>query len=199
MVKQEILDSISHDKYEPIRAKNSEQAILLLEEAIRENNETVKMFPAPNDLIYNKSEVETSVSNSINNSNAMILTTSDLAKSLVSDLKENESVTFQDSMEAIIVSSGKPEIHSQYELATIEEQPELGYQSDSSDTDSLYLSSITRSKNTNNITGIVCQNVKRKPSNTFCTLSESSEMSSLETTNKILDPVIEDLMEDNHK
>ena len=195
--KQEKSDCINNDRYEPIASINAENIFSVSEDVIKEKNEALKDTPMQTSLICNGSESGTSVLNSGNKNNALILSTSDLATSAASELEAHESFALQASMEAILVASATPEIHSQYELATIEEQPELGYQSDSSDTDSLLLSSTARSKIINGHNGGAGQNVKRKSSNVCSTSIESPANSSSETANKILPPVMEDMMEDN--
>ena len=97
---------------------------------------------------------------------AIILKTTDLPSAIAAELEEHDSASLQASMEALLVASATPEIHSQYELATIEEQPELGYQSDSSDTECrLMMSSAGRNKNNkNNIA------MKKKSANTTSTM-----------------------------
>ena len=126
---------------------------------------------------------------------AIVLKTTDLPSAIAAELEEHDSASLQASMEALLVASATPEIHSQYELATIEEQPELGYQSDSSDTECrLMMSSAGRNKNNKNN---VSNAMKKKSANTASTMDETSGTTSADHVNKCLAPVIEDMLEGN--
>ena len=190
--KHEKSDSINNDRYESIAFLNAESIFSGSEDAHKERNDQFKDNSAiSSNPIYNTSESGQSIMSSVSKSSSIILSSPDIATSLASDVESHDLVALQASMEAILVASATPEIHSQYELATIEEQPELGYQSDSSDTDSL----ATRTKIINNSTS---QNVKRKSINATCNSSEPNNVtSSSDAGNKVLAPVIEDMMEGN--
>ena len=126
---------------------------------------------------------------------AIGLKTADLPSSIVAELEEHDSASLQASMEALLVASATPEIHSQYELATIEEQPELGYQSDSSDTECrLMMSSTGRNKNNKNN---VSNAMKNKSANTTSSMDNTSGTEFADHVNKCLAPVIEDMLEGN--
>ena len=146
-------DSISNDRYESIAFLNAENIFSNSDETHKERNDHMKDNAAIScNPIYNASDTGQSIMNSVSKSSSVILNSPDIATSLASDVESHESVALQASMEAILVASATPEIHSQYELATIEEQPELGYQSDSSDTDSLMMPLAKRTKIINNST-----------------------------------------------
>ena len=129
-------------------------------------------------------ETVQSVLNCVSTANPVTMNTSELAESIAADLNPDESAALQAYVEANLVASATPEIHSQYELATIEEQPELGYQSDSSDTDTMMMAS-----------GVKGKNLKRKSLAKGSNLTDASTKEK-ENENKALAPVLEDMMEE---
>ena len=144
---------------------------------------------------YGTSDGGKATSDSHGQNTAIVLKTTDLPSTIAAELEEHDSASLQASMEALLVASATPEIHSQYELATIEEQPELGYQSDSSDTECrLMMSSAGRNKNNKNN---VSNAMKKKSANTASTMDETSGTASADHVNKCLAPVIEDMLESN--
>ena len=213
MTKQEGIDCGSNDRYETIATRNVENVFWDQDEGIKDKNEPSKDTALQTNSFHNVSDAGQSVLNSISQSTSMHLNTSDLATSIASDLATSiasdltnyidsdlegpESASLQASMEAILVATATPEIHSQYELATIEEQPELGYQSDSSDTESLMMPSTARSKIITSGNGGVSHNVKRKSLAGSSTIAECSGTTSSEPKTKVLAPVLEDMTEGN--
>ena len=177
---------------------NSENPFLLTAESSNKNDRhemTSWDLSNKSSSAYVTSDSGKASSDSHGQHTAMVLKTTDLPSAIAAELEEHDSASLQASMEALLVASATPEIHSQYELATIEEQPELGYQSDSSDTECrLMMSSAGRNKNNkNNISSAM----KKKSANTASTMDETSGTASADHVNKCLAPVIEDMLEGN--
>lgn len=188
--KQETLSSINNDRYEAIATTNAGNIYPFSEDVGIEKNGMTIDDPMDLNLNYSLSEATATVFEPRNKTNVLIAT------STSSDLETVEATALQSSVETILAAAGTPEIHQQYELATIEEQPELGYQSDSSDTDSLLFSSRKKIINCNN--GAAGQVLRKKASTAGGTLyTESAGILSSENTDKILAPVIEDSLEEN--
>ena len=183
---EEKLESSNNDVYDPLAALKVEKIYSPPQEVIKEDMIPINEIAEQLSAVVDVSETVQSVLNCVGKNNAMAINTSELATSIAADLNPDESAALQASVEAILVASATPEIHSQYELATIEEQPELGYQSDSSDTESMMMASGAKGKN-----------LKRK---SLMKVNSSTDGSAkpLENENKTLAPVLEDMTEENN-
>ena len=193
---QETREIATNGACDPV--SNSENPFLLTAESSNKNDRhemTSWDLSNKSSSAYVTSDSGKASSDSHGQHTAMVLKTTDLPSAIAAELEEHDSASLQASMEALLVASATPEIHSQYELATIEEQPELGYQSDSSDTECrLMMSSAGRNKNNkNNISSAM----KKKSANTASTMDETSGTASADHVNKCLAPVIEDMLEGN--
>ena len=180
---EETSDSINNEIYETIAALNEETIYSLSQDMNKEASEPKKEIAEQMSSVVDVSETVQCVLNCVSKNNPANINTSELAESIAADLNPEESAALQASVEAILVASATPEIHSQYELATIEEQPELGYQSDSSDTETMMMASGGKGKS-----------LKRK-SLVKATCSTDSNSKMTEDDGKPLAPVIEDMME----
>ena len=183
---EEKSESSNNDGYDPYAALKNENIYSPQEEVMKEDMIPINEIAEQLSAVVDVSETVQSVLNCVGKNNPMAINTSELATSIAADLNPDESAALQASVEAILVASATPEIHSQYELATIEEQPELGYQSDSSDTESMMMASGAKGKN-----------LKRK-SLVKVNSSNDGTAKPLENENKTLAPVLEDMMEENN-
>ena len=183
---EERSESLNNDGYDPHAALKDEKIYSPPQEVIKEDMIPINEIAEQLSAVVDVSETVQSVLNCVGKNNPMAINTSELATSIAADLNPDESAALQASVEAILVASATPEIHSQYELATIEEQPELGYQSDSSDTESMMMASGAKGKN-----------LKRK---SLAKVNSSSDgtAKALENENKTLAPVLEDTREENN-
>ena len=186
---QETPSSISSDRYEAVAITNAANIYPFAEDAGTGKNEMTMDDPMHPNLSYNVSETCAATIGQHNKANVLLATSS--------NIETFETGVLQSSVDAILAADSTTEIHPQYELATIEEQPELGYQSDSSDTDSLLISSSSRKKIVSCNNGGASQVLRRKASTENTTDIETEGILSSENSNKILAPVIEDSLEEN--